>query len=84
MSEGVTQRVELELTLDQVLSIVRQLNPREREIVWRAIEPRPWSQRLDALLNRIWSRVESAPISEQDIDAEVEQARTEFYAQSSR
>ena len=84
MQEAHAQRIELELTLDQVLSIVRQLKPQEREIVRRAIEPLPWSQRVEALLARVWSRVESSPIAEEDIDAEVELARTELYAQSSR
>ena len=50
----------------------------------RVIAPLPWSQRVEALLARVWSRVESSPIAEEDIDAEVELARTELYAQSRR
>jgi hypothetical protein len=81
MSQATTQRIELNLTLDQVLSIVRQLEPREREIVRRAIEPPPWEERLEALLTRVWGRVERYPITEEEADAEVELARTELYAQ---
>jgi hypothetical protein len=84
MPQVITQRIELELTLDQILAIVRQLKPREREIVRRAIESPPWSQRLDALLARVWSRVECYPITEEEVDAEVEAARTALYAQGSR
>jgi len=40
-----------------------------------------WQQRLEALLARVWARVERHPISEEEIDAEVERARTAIYAQ---
>ena len=80
MSRVITQRVELDLTLDQIIAIIRQLGPQEQSIVWRALEPPVWSQRLEALLNRIGARVERLPIAEQDVDALVEQARTELYA----
>lgn len=82
MPRVIAQQVELDLTLDQVLSIVRQLKPQEREVVRRVIEP-PWSQRLETLLARVWARVERHPIAEEDINAEVELARTAIYAQSS-
>jgi len=82
MPKVVAQQVELDLTLDQILSIIRQLKPQEQEIVRRVIEP-PWSQRLEALLARVWARVEHHPIAEEDIDAEVELARTAIYAQGS-
>ena len=77
------QQVELDLTLDQVLTVVRQLKPEEREIIRRAIEPPPWNQRLEELLTRLWVRVERHPITEEEVDAEVELARTAIYAQGS-
>lgn len=79
----VAQHVKLELTLDQVIAIIRQLQPQEQELVRQAIAPPPWSQRLDALLTRVWSRVDRYPIAEEDVDAEVEQARAARYAQGS-
>jgi hypothetical protein len=82
MQETSTQHIELDLTLEQVLSIIRQLGPRERGIVRQATEPLPWELRLDALLARVWSRVESRPIAEDEVEAEVELGRTELYAQS--
>lgn len=74
-TQTITQHIELDLTLDQILTIVRQLKPREREIMRRELEPPPWEQRLDALLARVWSRVERYPITEEEIDAEVELVR---------
>ena len=84
MPTVVAQQVELHLTLDQLIAIVRQLNPPEQERVRRAIASPPWSHRLDALLNRVWSRVERDPIAEEDVDAEVEQVRRELYAPGGR
>jgi len=83
MPKITAQQVELELTLDQIIAIVRQLTPREQEIIRRSIEPPPWHQRLEALLTRVWARVERFPISENEIDAEVERARTALYPQGS-
>jgi len=82
-SEVRAQQVELDLTLDQVLAIVRQLKPEDQEIIRRAVEPPPWNQRLEALLARLWARVERYPITEEEVDAEVELARTAIYAQGS-
>jgi hypothetical protein len=84
MPTVVAQQVELHLTLEQLIAIVRQLNPPEQEQVRQAMALPPWSHRLDALLNRVWSRVERYPIAEEDVDAEVEQTRRELYAPGSR
>ena len=83
MPKVTAQQVELELTLDQIVALVRQLKPKEREIIRRAIEPPPWHQRLEALLDRVWARVERFPISEEEIDAEVELARRAIHTQGS-
>jgi len=83
MSKVIARQVKLDLTLDQVLAVVLQLKPEEREIIRRAIEPPPWNQRLEALLDRVWARVEHYPITEEEVDAEVELARTAIYAQGS-
>ena len=83
MPKVIAQQVELDLTLDQVLAIVRQLKPEDREIIRRTIEPPPWNQHLEELLAHVWARVERYPITEEEVDAEVELARTAIYAQSS-
>jgi len=84
MPKVIAQQVELDLTLDQVVAIVRQLKPEEREVIRQAIEPPPWDQRLEALLTRVWARVDRDPITEEEIDAEVKRARTTIYSQGSR
>jgi len=83
MPKVVAQQVELDLTLDQVLAIIRQLKPEEQQVIRRAMEPPPWNQRLEALLARVWARVERYPVTEEEIDAEVERARTTIYTQGS-
>lgn len=75
MPKVIAQQVELDLTLDQVLTVIRQLKPEEREIIRRAIEPPAWNQRLEALLARVWARVERYPITEEEVDAELELAQ---------
>lgn len=82
MSQVPVRRIELDLTLDPILSIVRQLGPQEQEAVRQILEPRPWSQRLDALLACVWERVAIHPISEEEIEDEVEFVRAARYAQS--
>ena len=84
MPKVVAQQVELDLTLDQVVAIVHQLAPDQQELVRRAIEAPPWSRRMEALLTRVSSRVEDHPIAEEDVESEVERARTELHAQGSR
>ena len=46
MPKVIAQKIELDLTLDQIVAIMRQLEPQEQKVVWRAIEPPAWSQRL--------------------------------------
>lgn len=81
MGESVAQEVELNLTLEQILALVRQLQPQEREIVRRTLTP-SWEQRLETLLTRVWNKLDEAPLSEEAVDAEVTQARRAIYAQS--
>jgi len=81
MPKITAHQIEIELTLDQIVALVRELKPGEQEIIRRVIEPPAWHQRLEALLARVWSRVERLPISEEEIDAEVERARKVIYTE---
>ena len=81
MPQITARRVQSDLTLDQLVAIVKQLKPDERELIRHAINQSPWSQRLDQLLHRVWDRVDIAPITEEEVDAEVELARTGLWAQ---
>ena len=82
MPKVVVREVELELSINEILSAVRQLSPEERELVRQVVEPAPWDQRLEALLSRVWARLEQHPISDEEIDAEIELVRTILHAQS--
>ena len=62
--------------------MVRQLKPEEQEVIRQAIEPPAWTQRLEALLARVWARVDRYPITEDEIDGDVELARTAICTQS--
>ncbi len=81
MIKVIAQEVELNLTFDQVLALMGQLQPQEREIVRRTLMP-SWEQRLEGLLARVWSRLDESPLSEEDIDAEVTFARHTLHPQS--
>ncbi|MDI6795206.1 MAG: hypothetical protein QME81_20475, partial [bacterium] len=41
-----------------------------------------WEEKVDKLLNRIWNRVEQYPITEEEIDQEVEKVRAKRYVES--
>lgn len=81
MPKVVAEKVEIYLPLDQLITIVRQLPPEEKKILRSELMDESWSQRLDALLQRIWARVEAHPIEEAEVNAEVEKAKAARYAQ---
>lgn len=79
MIRMIVKNQEIELTLPQFLDALRQLKPEEKNIVRRALDTRPWSARLDDLLARVWAKVEQSPLSDEEIDAEVESVRQTLY-----
>jgi len=80
MPKVLAEKVEIYLPLDQLVAVVRQLPSEEKKILRRELIDESWSQRLDALLPRIWARVEAHPIEEAEVNAEVEKARAARYA----
>lgn len=79
MTTIVIDQVQLQLTPQQLASALRQLSPNELEGVLRALEQPAWEERMDSLLARVRQRAMQNPLSDQEIDAEVEQARAEHY-----
>jgi hypothetical protein len=69
-----TPGVDLDVTCEHLLDVDRQRPSAENDVAGRGIEPLPWTERLQALLTRVWSRVEAYPISEEDVASEVELA----------
>jgi len=83
MPRVLAERVEVELSVDQLLSAIRQLGPEERDIIRDELAS-DWSQRLDRLLSQVWTRVEQEPIADAEIEREVEAVRTARYARCGR
>jgi hypothetical protein len=69
MPRVLAERVEVELSVDQLLSAIRQLGPEERGIIRDELTS-DWSQRLDRLLSQVWTRVEQEPIADAEIERE--------------
>lgn len=79
MTTVVIEQAEVRLTPEQLVTALRQLSPDELEGVFRELEVPAWGERLEALLRRVRERAEQVPISEQEVDAEVETVREQFY-----
>ena len=75
MSQVMLNNVRVELTMEQILAVLRQLPPREREKVRRELEAEEWRREFKELLARIHARVDQSPISEEEIDREVRVVR---------
>ena len=71
MATVVLNQVRVELTAEQVVAAFRQLPASEQEKVWRELSHEEWEQRLRDVLGRVWARLESQPISDQEIDEEI-------------
>ena len=82
MTTIVIDQVQLQLTPQQLAKALRQLSPNELESVLRELE-QPWAQRFDALLTRVRQRALQSPMSDAEIESEVDQARAEHYARRS-
>jgi hypothetical protein len=77
MTTIVIEQAEVRLTPQQLVTAL-QLSPDELENVFRQLELPSWQARLDALLERVRQRAIQNPISDDEIDAEVNTARNEF------
>jgi hypothetical protein len=69
--------------VEQLLSVLQQLSPEDKERIRKELASEPWENRLDALLRSVRSRVEKNEIQEEEIIAEVESVRTAHDDQSS-
>ncbi len=75
----VIEQAEIRLTPQQLANALRQLSPDELEGVLRELALPAWEERFDVLLKRIRARSQQNPITDNEIDAEVETARAEFH-----
>ena len=75
MTTIVIEQAEVRLTPQQLVTALRQLSPDELESVIRELEMPPWQERFDLLLRRVRERATEFPISDAEIDTEVETVR---------
>lgn len=83
MTTIVIEQAEVRLTPQQLVMALQQLSADELESVFRQLELGSWQARVDVLVSRIRQRALVDPIRDEEIDAEVETARNEFYASGS-
>lgn len=79
MTTIVIDQVQVQLTPQQLANALRQLSPNELEGVLRELEQPAWGERLDSLLARVRQRAAQNPLTDQEIETEVEAARAEHY-----
>jgi len=72
------ESAKIELTLDQLVSVVQALNPSEQQVVRRALD-QDWATELDNLLARVYARFQADPLDDDELDAEIETARDAYH-----
>lgn len=80
MNTVVIRQAEVRVPLEQLLEALRQLSPADREIVRREINRDAWRVRFREALDDIRTRAAQHPLTDAEIDAEVEAVRAERYA----
>jgi hypothetical protein len=79
MTTVVIEQAEVRLTPNQLVAALRQLSAEELESVFRELEVPSWSARFGALLQSVREQAAKYPISDEEIDAEVETVREQSY-----
>jgi len=74
-SEGIR----VEIALEQLIEALKSLDASERQAVREALDSE-WAEELEALLARFRSRFQEAPISDEELDAEIEAGREAYFA----
>ena len=78
----IFEKQKVELSFEQVLAAVKQLTPDEIARLQSELLDDAWRLRLDKVLKSMRQSVAASPITDAEIDAEVEAVRTARYAQS--
>jgi hypothetical protein len=79
MSTVIIEQAKVQLDLDQLIRAIQSLDAQERQQVREALD-RDWAQDLDSILREVRARYEAAPMTDDEIAAEVEVARVEYHA----
>lgn len=67
---------EVTLTVDQLIDAFKRLPPEEQQKVRDALSV-AWQERFRTMMDRIASRYEANPLSDEDIEAEIDAVRRE-------
>ena len=76
MSTVIIEQARVQLDLDQLIRAIQMLDAHERQQVREALD-RDWAQDFAGILREVRTRYEAAPLTEDEIAAEVEAARVE-------
>ncbi len=79
MSTVIIEQAKVQIDLDQLIRAIQSLDAHERQQVREALD-RDWAQDLTSILREVRARYEAAPMTEDEIAAEVEAARAEYHA----
>jgi len=77
-SEGI----KVEITLERLIKALQSLDASERQAVREALES-DWTEELEALLARFRARFQQAPLSDEELDAEIEAGREAYFTRCS-
>ncbi len=80
MNQLLIKPNEPRLTLDDLIQALRQLTPAEREIVRHEVNKQTWQTQFRQILASIQAQMIESEMSEAEIEAEIEAARSERYA----
>ena len=79
MSTVIIEQARVQLDLDQLIRAIQSLDAHERQQVREALD-RDWAQDLTTILREVRARYEAAPMTEDEIAAEVEAASIAYHA----
>ena len=81
MQTVVLPQAEVRVTLESLLVALRALSPDEQETVRRELSRLTWQARFRDVLDAIRQDLAQSPLSEAEIEAEIEAGRSEHYAE---
>ena len=74
--------IKSEIDLKQIEKAIRGLSKKDRLKLIERLTEETWEESFDKLLSRIRARVKRNPITQEEIDEEVETAQREYYAKN--
>ena len=76
--------IRIEINTKQLSKAIRGLPTTERAKLIQELTQSTWEKRFDQLRSRIRARVKNHPITQEEIDHEVEEAKKYYHVQSRR